>query len=114
MTLTEQILRVAGIYQAAVQLPDTTVSWRMFGESRTLSALRNGTRTVTLVRAEGAIAALSAAWPDGAVWPADIARPTHQPSSPGAPSTAIGAPPSGPPAQPAGGPAFPSSSEVQA
>lgn len=74
-TLTQQLLTVAHAYAAAEGLDLSRVSWRAFSESKTLVALMEGRSSPTLRRADRGLQWLSDHWPEGADWPAAVARP---------------------------------------
>lgn len=75
MTEIEHLLSVADAYKAALLIEDTTVSARVFDDSKKLAALRDGA-DITLGRFNKALVWFSANWPDGAVWPEDVMRPS--------------------------------------
>lgn len=75
MTEIEHLLSVADAYKAALLIEDTTVSARVFDDSKKLAALRDGA-DITLGRFNKALMWFSANWPDGAVWPEDVMRPS--------------------------------------
>lgn len=75
-TLTQQLLTVAHAYAAAEGLDLSRVSWRAFSESKTLGALLEGRSSPTLRRADRALQWFSDHWPEGATWPASVARPS--------------------------------------
>ena len=68
------LLSVTDAYKSALGIEDTTVSARVFNDSKKLTALRTGA-DITVGRYNGAMHWFSANWPEGAVWPASVARP---------------------------------------
>lgn len=74
MTEIEHLLSVADAYKAALLIEDTTVSARVFDDSKKLAALREGA-DITLGRFNKALVWFSANWPDGAEWPVHVMRP---------------------------------------
>ena len=75
MLAIQQLLSLADAYRSATDIRDNTLSWRVFGDTKKLTAIREGA-DIQVGRYEKAIAWFSANWPEGAVWPADIARPS--------------------------------------
>lgn len=78
MTIISHILSLADAYQAATGLSDTTLSWRVFGDSKKLASLRDGADLFT-GRAARAVEWFSANWPEGATWPPATPRPIVRP-----------------------------------
>jgi hypothetical protein len=74
MSAIRQLLALADEYRRVVDVDDTTVSWRLFGDSKKLKAIRDGA-DIQVTRWEKAVQWLSDNWPEGAVWPAEVARP---------------------------------------
>jgi hypothetical protein len=70
----DHLLAVADAYKRALGLEDVTVSHRLFGDSKKLSALRQGA-DITLGRFNSSLHWFSAHWPDEAEWPHHVARP---------------------------------------
>lgn len=68
------LLELADEYQRAVPVEDKTLSFRVFGDSKKLTALRSDS-DITTQRFNSAVQWFSANWPEGAVWPEEIARP---------------------------------------
>lgn len=68
------LLSVADAYKSALSIEDTTVSARVFDDSKKLAALRDGA-DITVSRFNKAMHWFSDNWPDGAVWPKSVARP---------------------------------------
>lgn len=75
-----QLVTVARAYADAEKLDLTTVSWRLFGDSKKLRHLTQG-RDIQVRRHEQAMRWLSSNWPSDADWPADIARPPSEGST---------------------------------
>lgn len=74
MSAIDQLIRVADEYGRTAKVDDKTVSWRLFGDSKKLPAIKNGS-DIQVRRLEKAMSFLSANWPADAVWPSDILRP---------------------------------------
>lgn len=68
------LLTVADTYIEAASVKEVTLSHRLFGDSKKLTALRDGA-DITVSRFNGAMIWFSANWPDGAEWPEGIGRP---------------------------------------
>ena len=68
------LLSVADAYKAALGIEDTTVSARVFNDSKKLASLRSGS-DITVGRFNAAMRWFSTNWPDDARWPAGIHRP---------------------------------------
>lgn len=66
---------LADAYLAATSTKEVTLSHRVFGDSKKLTAIRNGA-DITVGRLNGAIEWFSENWPAGAEWPSSISRPT--------------------------------------
>jgi hypothetical protein len=77
MHTEHDLVRLADIYASAKELTETTVSSRVFADSKRLAAIRSG-KGITLRRFNDALRWFSANWPDGAEWPAGVARPVVQ------------------------------------
>jgi len=82
MLTAADILSVADAYAAACEPPAslTTVSFRAFGDSKKLQAMRDGA-DLTLKRAATALEWFSLNWPSNAVWPDGVARPSIHPEA---------------------------------
>lgn len=76
MSAIDHLVQVAAEYGRAAQLDDTTVSWRLFGDSKKLKAIKGEGADIQVRRLEKAMQYLSSNWPEGATWPAEIQRPT--------------------------------------
>lgn len=74
MSAIDQLLRLTDEYQRATGLTEATVSTHLFNDGKKLSAIKAGGDLSTR-RFEGVVAALSARWPEAAVWPAEVPRP---------------------------------------
>lgn len=68
------LIRIADTYRAFLGLEEKTVSFRVFGDSKKLTALRDGADLVT-GRFNGAFQWFSANWPEGLAWPEGVERP---------------------------------------
>jgi hypothetical protein len=69
-----RLIRVAAEYGSALSLERSTVSWRLFGDSKKLDGLVGGA-DIQVRRYETAMVWLSDNWPVDAVWPEGVARP---------------------------------------
>lgn len=69
------LLRVADAYKASTGVEDTTVSNRVFADTKKIGAMRNGA-DITIGRFNAALHWFSTNWPEGAEWPTDVPRPT--------------------------------------
>jgi hypothetical protein len=68
------LLAVADAYMASTGVREVTLSHRLFGDSKKLTALRAGA-DITVGRFNGAMGWFSENWPDAAGWPASVERP---------------------------------------
>lgn len=68
------LISVADAYICATDLPDSTVSHRVFSDSKKLKALRSGA-DLTTSRFNSALIWFSKNWPDGGEWPDGVSRP---------------------------------------
>ena len=73
----EHLISVIDAYQAATGVPDKTISYRVFTDSKKLRALR-GESSITSARLVSALQWLSDRWPEGACWPDGIERPSRE------------------------------------
>jgi hypothetical protein len=74
--LTEtDILSVVDAYSAAKGWKDATISSHVFNDGKKIAQLRSG-GSITITRANNALKYLSENWPDGAVWPENVNRPS--------------------------------------
>lgn len=73
MESIDRLLRIADAYKVAAGVPDdTTVSHRVFRDTKKLGALRDGA-DITVSRFNAALAWFTANWPEGAPLPDDHA-----------------------------------------
>ena len=89
----KDLIRVAAAYGASQNLERSTVSWRLFGDSKKLDGLVGGA-DIQVRRYEAAMAWLSDNWPPACDWPVDVRRPNFEfadHSSVMAPADAAGA-----------------------
>ncbi|RUV08003.1 hypothetical protein EOA79_02465 [Mesorhizobium sp. M1A.F.Ca.IN.020.03.2.1] len=70
----KHLLAIVDAYRAATGVEDTTVSHRVFDDSKKIDAMRRG-GDITLGRFNSAVLWFSENWPEGAEWPLAIARP---------------------------------------
>ncbi len=70
-----QLLTLCKAYAIGTDCSDKTVSYRVFGDSKKITALKDGA-DITVSRFNDAIKWFSANWPDGLAWPKDVERPT--------------------------------------
>lgn len=68
------LLRIADTYRAFLGIEEKTVSHRVFGDSKKLTALRTGS-DISTGRFNGAFQWFSANWPADLAWPEGIERP---------------------------------------
>jgi hypothetical protein len=61
-------------YERAIDASDTKTSWRVFGDSKKVGALRSGA-DIQVKRAEAAFHWFSDNWPGAAEWPEGVNRP---------------------------------------
>lgn len=69
------LLDLADVYRVATKTEDRTVSSRVFSDGKKLSALRMGA-DITVSRFNEAVRWFSLNWPDQAIWPDDVYRPS--------------------------------------
>lgn len=74
--LTQQLLALASAYCEATDVKIGTLSFRIFNDSKIFARISNG-NDITTGRFEKAIRWFSENWPENAVWPETVARPTH-------------------------------------
>ena len=79
MSIIENILSLSRTYAKAEKVGLTTVSWRVFGDTKKLRALQEGGDLQTK-RAAAAMEWFSDNWPAGAVWPVNVDRPSSSSS----------------------------------
>lgn len=70
------LLALADEYQRIDPVEDKTLSFRVFGDSKKLTALRTGS-DLTTGRFNTALSWFSANWPATARWPASVSRPSE-------------------------------------
>lgn len=75
MSGIDQLLAVARVYASVEGIDLSTVSWRVFGDTKKLKAMEQGA-DIQVRRYEGAMTWFSAHWPKNARWPKGIARPS--------------------------------------
>jgi len=68
------LLALADEYRRATGIEDKTLSFRVFGDSKKLAALR-GEADITTARFNAAVTWFASNWPDAAIWPSTIQRP---------------------------------------
>lgn len=73
----EHLITVADEYGRAAQVEEKTVSSRVFQDSKKLAAIRGGS-DITVGRYNAALAWFSSNWPEGAVWPHGVQRPSAE------------------------------------
>lgn len=74
MTGIEQLLKVSAEYGRAEGIEPSTVSWRVFGDTKKLGAIIAGADIQTR-RLERALQWFANNWPTTAAWPDDVDRP---------------------------------------
>lgn len=74
MITEADLLIIIDAYASALNLEDSSASWRIFGDNKRVPALRSGA-TITVRRMNETLRFLSANWPRGAKWPKGIYRP---------------------------------------
>lgn len=87
MTGIDQLLGLAREYARAEGIELSTVSWRVFGDTKKLGAMETGS-DIQVRRHEKAMAWFSENWPGSAEWPADVPRPENATAAQAAPSGA--------------------------
>lgn len=80
MITISDLLTIADAYHVGAGTTDTTLSHRMFGDSKKLPALRVGA-DITVGRFNAAVRWLSQNWPDNASWPKNVDRPANEVSA---------------------------------
>lgn len=78
MSAIASLLKVVCVYRVAAGLSRSTVSWRMFGDTKKLASLEAG-KDIQVTRLERAFQWLSDSWPEDAVWPPEVERPEPAP-----------------------------------
>lgn len=74
MDIIDSLLKVARAYADAAGVDLSTVSWRVFDDSKKLAALETGA-DIQARRFEKAMRWFSDHWPDNATWPSGVMRP---------------------------------------
>jgi hypothetical protein len=74
MLRISHLLTLADEYERAVAVGDTTLSFRVFGDSKKLTALR-GSADITTGRFNDALIWFASNWPEGTQWPDGVERP---------------------------------------
>ena len=74
MTQIPHLLALADEFKRVEQIEDKTLSFRVFGDSKKLSAMRDGA-DITTGRFNTALQWFSDNWPGSATWPKGVARP---------------------------------------
>jgi hypothetical protein len=74
MVTAHDLLSLARLYADAENVPLTTVSSRVFDDSKKLSSLQEGA-DLTLRRCGSALQWFSDHWPIGLAWPSETERP---------------------------------------
>lgn len=80
MSAIDQLLILARAYGDAAGIERSTVSWRVFGDTKKLAAIEAGA-DIQVRRQERAVAWFARNWPSGAEWPAGIPRPASSPEA---------------------------------
>lgn len=70
----KDLLLVIDAYKKATDVPDTTISNRLFGDTKRLGMLRAGSDLYS-ARLNKAFRWLSNNWPAGGKWPGEVKRP---------------------------------------
>ncbi|MGR9413132.1 hypothetical protein [Rhizobium leguminosarum] len=76
----DHLISVADEYGRAAEVEEKTVSSRVFGDGKKLTAMRSGS-DITVGRYNEALIWFSTNWPDGAAWPHDVPRPANAESA---------------------------------
>jgi len=71
MNEISHLLALADAYLAVTHLKEVTLSHRLFGDSKKLTAMRDGA-DITVSRFNAAVAWFISNWPEGADWPDGI------------------------------------------
>jgi hypothetical protein len=74
----QRLLLLAKAYGSAAEIELSTVSWRVFGDTKKLAALETGS-DIQVGRYEKAVQWFSDNWPERARWPAAVQRPAPKP-----------------------------------
>lgn len=73
----KHLLTLAKEYKRATGRTDTTISSRVFGDGKKLTALKAG-KDITTTRYNAALVWFSDNWPEKARWPKDVQRPMKE------------------------------------
>lgn len=76
MITETDLLAIVDAFAVATGTSDTTISSRVFSDSKKLDAMRRGA-SITLRRANEALKWFSDNWPESADWPANVNRPAE-------------------------------------
>lgn len=74
MSGIDQLILLARAYGTAEKIETSTVSWRVFGDTKKLDALLDG-GDINVRRFERALRWFSDNWPEAAEWPEAVSRP---------------------------------------
>ena len=77
MSGIDQLLSLAREYASATGVELTTVSWRVFGDTKKLAAIVAG-GDIQVRRFERALCWFAENWPEGRPWPASVPRPSTE------------------------------------
>jgi hypothetical protein len=78
MSGIDQLLVVANAYANAERISLSTVSSRVFDDSKKLPALARGIADIQVKRLESAMQWFADHWPQGARWPKGVRRPARR------------------------------------
>ena len=74
MSAIDHLLKLADRYRQLTGLGQSALSWRVFGDTKKLKALRDGA-DIQVKRLEKAMQWFSDNWPAQADWPEGVVRP---------------------------------------
>lgn len=77
MSGVQQLLALARAYGQAEGIESSTVSWRVFGDTKKLGALEAG-GDINVGRFERAMRWFASNWPASAAWPREVPRPATE------------------------------------
>jgi len=77
MSGLDHIVTLATAYGSHEGVENSTVSWRVFGDSKKLDAIIGGA-DLQVTRYERALSWFSANWPEGLDWPLAVPRPSQE------------------------------------
>lgn len=89
MDAINDLIRIGRLYAAHVGIESTTLSWRLFRDSKKFDALLSGS-DIQVRRHAAAMAWLSANWPESLDWPDDVRRPVCEREGQGEGSEVVG------------------------